>query len=102
MTQSIQKKVSKKYALETLKEWADDNIVMVSKQGRYGVWTYRGYEPDGENSVGTLVKAVAKRKEEYYFDDNEFVRGSKTIMVIEVGKTTSKMFYDKLVELGII
>jgi hypothetical protein len=48
------------------------------------------------------VKAAAKRKNEYYFDDNEFVQGDKTIMEVKVGVTTSKMFYAKLIELGII
>jgi hypothetical protein len=103
MAQLIQsKKISKKYALETLKKWADDDIVMVVKQGRHGVWTEDGLSPDGESLVGCLVKAAAKKKDEYYFDDNEFVKGDKTIMVVKVGVTTSKMFYAKLIELEII
>jgi hypothetical protein len=103
MAQSIQNgKISKKYALATLKEWADDDIVMTVKMGRYGVWSNNGLRPDGENTVGCLVKAAAKRKNEYYFDDNEFVQGDKTIMEVKVGITTSKMFYAKLIELGII
>jgi DNA-binding cell septation regulator SpoVG len=51
--------------------------------------------------VGMLVKSVTG-KDEFYFDDNEFVRGDKTIFVVVPEKSTTRDLFDKLVELDII
>ena len=90
-------KTKKEYAMETLRNWADQNSVMIQNR----TWTGNSYFPDGKNTVGMLVKAVTG-KDEFYFDDNEFVRGDKTIFVVVPEKSTTKDLFDKLVELDII
>ena len=97
------RKINKDKALMILKGWAEGNLVILKKDdnGR-GFWSEYGYFPDGKNSVGNLVGAVSGDNKTYYFDDNEFVAGDKTIIVVKPGKTTTKEFYDKLVDLGIV
>ena len=83
--------------METLKNWADQNSVMI----RNRTWTDNSVFPDGKNTVGTLVNAI-NGKDEFYFDDNEFVQGDKTIFVVLPEKSTTKDLFNKLVELKII
>lgn len=90
-------KIKKKYAMETLKNWADQNFVMIENR----TWMGNSVLPDGKNTVGTLVNAIIG-KHEFYFDDNEFVQGDKTIFVVRPGKSTTKDLFNKLVELNII
>ncbi len=91
------KKIEKEYAMGILKEWADLNFVMIENRA----WTSGAYFPDDKNSVGTLVKAI-NRKHDFYFDDNEFVQDDKTIFVVRPEKSTTKDLFNKLIELGII
>jgi hypothetical protein len=91
------KKIEKDYAIETLKNWADQNFVMIKNRS----WVENSYFPDGKNTVGTLVKAI-NGKHDFYFDDNEFVQDDKTIFVVRPEKSTTKDLYNRLVELNII
>ena len=91
------KKIEKDYAIETLKNWADQNFVMIENRS----WVENSYFPDGKNTVGTLV-SVINGKHDFYFDDNEFVQDDKTIFVVRPEKSTTKDLYNRLVELNII
>ena len=90
-------RIKKEYAMETLKNWADQNLVMIENR----TWMGNSVFPDGKNTVGTLVNALTG-KDEFYFDDNEFVRGDKTIFVVRPEKSTTKDLFNRLVELNII
>ena len=52
--------------------------------------------------ANTLKQILKNGKDEFYFDDNEFVQGDKTIFVVLPGKSTTKDLFNKLVELKII
>jgi len=97
LTQNKMARIKKEYAMETLKNWADQNLVMIENR----TWMGNSVFPDGKNTVGTLVNALTG-KDEFYFDDNEFVRGDKTIFVVRPEKSTTKDLFNKLVELNII
>jgi len=90
-------KIEKDYAMETLKNWADQNLVMI----RNRTWMDNSYFPDGENTLGTLV-SVINGKHDFYFDDNEFVQDDKTIFVVRPERSTTKDLFNRLVELNLI
>jgi hypothetical protein len=49
-----------------------------------------------------LLTAVAKTKDSYYFDDNDFVKGDKTVMTIKSDSTSLGDLIDALKNKGII
>jgi hypothetical protein len=89
--------MEKKESLRILKDWADNNFIMVQDRS----WTDRAYFPIPGKSVGSLVGIIAGRMD-FYFDDNEFVDGDKTIIVVVPEKTTTGQFFQRLQELGLI
>lgn len=89
--------MDKQKALDILKDWADKDFAMI-KNDR---WADEAYFPMLGKSVGALVGIVAGR-DDFYFDDNEFVDGSRTIIVVKPWETTTGQFFRRLQELGII
>ena len=89
--------IKKDYAMETLKKWADQNLVMIRNRS----WVDNSYFPDDKNTLGTLV-SVINGKHDFYFDDNEFVQDDKTIFVVRPERSTTKDLFNRLVELNII
>ena len=93
----MKSKIKKEYAAQVLKEWADKNFVMIKERS----WQENAYFPDSSNTLGTLVGAI-NGKDDFYFDDNEFVRGDKTIFVVKPEITKTRDLYNELVKMGII
>ena len=89
--------VSKESAITILREWANKNFVMIKNRK----WADDAYFPNGKNSVGELVGEINGVRE-FYFDDNEFCKGDKTIFVVKPGISTTKDLFNKLVEIGVI
>ena len=89
--------MEKDLAVKSLKEWADKNFVMIKDRK----WTDGAMFPAEGNSVGSLVGAI-NAKDEFYFDDNEFVQGDKTVFVVKPEISTTKELFDKLIETGVI
>jgi len=90
-------KIEKELVIKSLKEWADGDFVMIKNR----TWTDGAYFPIEGNSVGSLVGSI-NGKDEFYFDDNEFVQGGKTIFVVKPEKSTTKDLFNKLIEIGVI
>jgi hypothetical protein len=49
-----------------------------------------------------LLKSAAKIKDDYYFDDNDFVKGDKTVMTVKSDSTSLGDLIDTLKNKGII
>jgi hypothetical protein len=111
---------TKEEAQKLLKVFADNDFVMLPHSNwAEGVYNPKNYFEKKASwiakfgwssyTLGELVMIAAGRPvvfspdvNAFYFDDNEFVEGDKTIFVVKPNKTTSKEFYDMLVKKGIL